>query len=142
MVERTLVLIKPDAIANGFAGSIITRFLENGFQELKQLWVFPTADMIEEHYHNVFSRHPEYRESVTKYMTSGSFLAFVFERENAIKEARRLVGPLTNAPPGTIRGDYRSDQSDALHTVVHASDSPEAAQNEIALWFPELANPC
>lgn len=131
MQEQTLVLIKPDAVQ--YTQQIFAYFRQAGFRMAgfcKHTSV--TAKTVERHYGRTFAERPEYRESVIAYLMSGQVTAYIFERENAIVEARKLVGSLESASKGTIRGDFPSDK---LHSLVHASDSTEAAQREIALWF-------
>jgi len=131
MQEQTLVLIKPDAIQH--KQRILAYFRQAGFRMIGfRKHTVVTTEMVERHYQRKFAECPEHRESVITYLTSGKVVACIFERENAVAEARKLVGPLENAPRGTIRGDFPSDK---LHSLVHASDSVEAAYEEIALWF-------
>lgn len=137
MQEQTLVLIKPDAI--GYSRQILEYFKREGFRKVgfsKHPSV--TRAMVERHYKNAFAKIPEHRESIIAYLTSGEVMAYIFERKNAIAEARKLIGPLENAPQGTIRGDFPSDK---LHSLVHASDSPESAREEIAIWFARKKAP-
>lgn len=134
-MEKTLVLIKPDAVKLNLVGDIMRRFAENEFHMLAMKRLLPAMEMVIEHYKEKFDENPQLREPIIEYLTSGILVAVIFERKCAILRARRLIGPLTNAPPGTVRGDFRSDQSDALHTLVHASDSSEAVEREINIWF-------
>src|SRR3989338_7281801 len=136
MQEQTLVLIKPDAISymqQILAYFKLAGFLMAGFHKYASV----CAETVERHYGKIFAQHPEFREPVIAYITSGKVTAFVFERENDTAEARKLIGPLENAPKGTVRGDFPSDK---LHSLVHASDSVEAALEEISIWF-ENATP-
>jgi nucleoside-diphosphate kinase len=130
--ERTLVLIKPDAMRRGLAGEIVRRFELRGLeiQEAKLL----TVDRVlaEEHYAE-HSEKPFYGELV-EFITSGPTLALVLEGEGAIATVRTTMGATNpaDAGPGTIRGDLALSMPDNL---VHGSDSPESAAREISLWF-------
>jgi nucleoside-diphosphate kinase len=133
-VERTLVLLKPDAVQRGLVGRIIARFEAKGLHlaglELRN---FPT-ELIERHY-EVHRERPFYTNLVS-FMTSGPAVAMVLEGVDAIAVVRRLVGATNarEAAPGTIRGDFGMSFSNNL---VHASDGPESAASELALFFPD-----
>lgn len=136
MTQRTLVLIKPDAVGRGLVGTILRRYEAKGLTlvGLEQRHIdAATADRhYAEHVDKVW--YPPVRE----YITSGPLVALVLEGESAI-EVVRLMNGATNgveAAPGTIRGDYSLSNRQNL---VHASDSPESAAREISLWFPGLA---
>jgi nucleoside-diphosphate kinase len=133
-VERTLVLIKPDAMQRGLAGDIVGRFERRGLalREAKLLTV--DRSLAEEHYAE-HAEKPFYGELV-EFITSGSTLALVLEGEGAIAVVRTTVGATNpaDAGPGTIRGDLALSMPDNL---VHGSDSPESAEREIALWFSD-----
>jgi nucleoside-diphosphate kinase len=130
--ERTLVLIKPDAMRRGLAGEIVRRFELRGLeiQEAKLLTV--DRALAEEHYAE-HSEKPFYGELV-EFITSGPTLALVLEGEGAIATVRTTMGATNpaDAGPGTIRGDLALSMPDNL---VHGSDSPESAAREISLWF-------
>lgn len=136
MIEQTLVLIKPDAVRMNLVSKIMKRFWNEEFLFVRARYVSPTAKLIEEHYQKKLVECPELRAPVVEYLMSGVLMAIILARKDAVARARTLVGPLLNASPGTIRGDFRKDQSDALHTLLHASDSLEAAKYEISVWFP------
>lgn len=133
-MERTLVLLKPDALQRALVGRILTRFEEKGLKlsglKLRQ---FPRS-LIEKHY-AVHKERPFYPKLV-EYMTSGPAVALVLEGKDSIDVVRRLVGKTNSrqAEPGTIRGDLGMSFSNNL---VHASDGPESAKTELALFFPE-----
>jgi nucleoside-diphosphate kinase len=131
-VERTLVLIKPDAMQRGLAGEILRRFEARGL-ELKETKLL-TVDrgLAEEHYAE-HAEKPFYGELV-EFITSGPTLALVLEGEGAISTVRTTMGATNpaDAGPGTIRGDLALSMPDNL---VHGSDSPESSAREIALWF-------
>ncbi len=134
--SRTLVLIKPDAVRRGLAGTILARYEAKGLTvlalELRQV----DATLADRHYadHVAKGWYPELRE----YITSGPLIAIVLEAPGVI-DAVRLINGATDgskAAPGTIRGDFAMSKTENL---VHASDSPESAEREISIWFPELA---
>lgn len=131
--EKTLLLIKPDAHAMGAAGKIFQRLFDEGFDIVAAKDVLPTPDLVEKHYEEVFRERPNLRQSVTNFLTSGKVTAIIAEREDAVKYAREIIGPLTkNAPKGTIRGDLDGNR---LYSRIHGSDSLEAAEREIEVWF-------
>ncbi len=133
-VERTLVLLKPDSTQRGLVGRILTRFEEKGLKLIGlKMRKFP-EDHLREHY-AVHAERPFFDNLVT-YMGSGPVVALVLEGLEAISVVRTLVGSTNGreSAPGTIRGDFGMSFSNNL---VHASDSPEAAATELALWFPE-----
>lgn len=135
MTESTLVLIKPDAVARGLAGTILARYEAKGLairaMELRTI----DGATSDEHYAEHLDR-PFY-PGLRTFITSGPLIAVVIEGERAIEAVRALNGATdgVRAAPGTIRGDLSLSGSQNL---VHASDSPESAAREIALWFPTL----
>ena len=134
MAERTLVLIKPDAIKRRLAGEILARFERRGLELRAAKLVRVDRALAEEHY-NEHSEKPFFGELV-EFITSGPTLALVLEGDGAIAVVRTTMGATnpTNADPGTIRGDLALAMPDNL---VHGSDSPESAEREIALWFSD-----
>ena len=135
LAERTLILVKPDAFERGLTGDVIARFERKGFRivalELKQL----DRAVAERHYEE-HTEKPFFGELV-EFITSGPLVAMVLEGERAIEGARQVIGatdPL-KATTGSIRGDYATE---VTFNLVHGSDSPESAQREIALFFPQL----
>jgi len=131
-VERTLVLIKPDAVRRGFAGEILRRFEQRGLEIREARLLTVERALAEEHYAE-HAEKPFYGELVD-FITSGPTLALVLEGEGAIATVRTTMGATNpaDAGPGTIRGDLALSMPDNL---VHGSDSPESAAREIALWF-------
>jgi nucleoside-diphosphate kinase len=131
-VERTLVLIKPDAVRRGLAGDILRRFEQRGLAILEARLLTVERALAEEHYAE-HAEKPFYGELVD-FITSGPTLALVLEGEGAIATVRTTMGATNpaDAGPGTIRGDLALSMPDNL---VHGSDSPESAAREIALWF-------
>jgi nucleoside-diphosphate kinase len=133
--ERTLVLVKPDAVRRGLVGEVLARFERKGFTlvaaDLRTLDP-ETADL---HYaeHVAKGWYPGLRE----FITSGPLLAAVLEGDQAVDVVRLMVGATDGrvAAPGTVRGDLSLSNQQNL---VHASDSPESAKREIALFFPAL----
>jgi nucleoside-diphosphate kinase len=131
-VERTLVLIKPDAMARRLAGEILGRFERRGLELRGAKLVRVDRELAERHYAE-HTEKPFFGELV-EFITSGPTLAFVVEGESAIPVVRTTIGATnpTQAAPGTIRGDLALAMPDNL---VHGSDSHESAQREIGLWF-------
>ena len=134
MSDRTLVLIKPDALARGLAGEILGRLERRGLQIRAAKLVQLDRGLAERHYAE-HTEKPFFRELVD-FITSAPTLALVVEGESAISVVRATMGATNpaEAAPGTIRGDLALAMPDNL---VHGSDSPESAQREIALWFSD-----
>jgi nucleoside-diphosphate kinase len=135
-MERTLILVKPDAFARNLSGEIIARFERKGLRlaALKQMTM--TAELAERHYAE-HAEKPFFGELVS-FITSGPLLAMVLEGDRAIEAARQVIGatdPL-KASPGSIRGDFAIEVG---QNMVHGSDAPESAAREVSLFFPELA---
>src|SRR6059058_2720413 len=133
-VERTLVLIKPDAMQRGLAGEILARFERRGLELREAKLLTVTRALAEEHYAE-HAEKPFYGELV-EFITSGPTLALVVEGEGAIATLRTTIGATNpaDATPGSIRGDLALSMPNNL---VHGSDSPDSAQREIALWFSD-----
>jgi nucleoside-diphosphate kinase len=131
-VERTLVLIKPDALQRGLAGEILGRFEARGLQVRAARLVEVEVALAEEHYAE-HTEKPFFGELV-EFITSAPTLALVLEGEGAIATVRTTMGATNpaDATPGSIRGDLALSMPDNL---VHGSDSSESAEREIALWF-------
>ena len=131
-VERTLVLIKPDAMARGLAGEILARFEQRGLAVRAAKLVEVDRALAEEHYAE-HAEKPFFGELV-EFITTGPTLALVLEGEGAIALVRETIGATNpaDATPGSIRGDLALAMPDNL---VHGSDSPESAQRELELWF-------
>ncbi|MGV8908618.1 MAG: nucleoside-diphosphate kinase [Propionicimonas sp.] len=134
-LQRTLVLLKPDAVHRALAGTILARYEAKGLTaaavELRHI----DAAMADRHYADHVAQ-PWY-PAVRDYITGGPLLALVLEGPSAIDVVRLMNGPTNSvvAAPGTIRGDYSLSNRENL---VHASDSAESASREIGLWFPNL----
>jgi nucleoside-diphosphate kinase len=134
--ERTLVLIKPDAMRRALAGDILARFERRGLHLRAARLLTVDRSLAEEHYAE-HTEKPFFGELVD-FITSGPTLALVLEGEGAIKVVRKTMGATNpaDAAPGTIRGDLSLSMPDNL---VHGSDSPDSAKREIDLWFPDDA---
>ena len=131
-MERTLILVKPDAFARGLTGEIIARFENKGLKIVAMRHMQVTEDLAKQHYAEHDGK-PFFGELV-EFITSGPIVAMVLEGTEAIRAARQVIGatnPL-EAAPGSIRGDFAIEVGQNL---VHGSDSPESAAREIALWF-------
>jgi nucleoside-diphosphate kinase len=136
MTERTLVLLKPDAVRRGLVGEIIGRYEAKGLSIVTMDWRRIDSDFADLHYaeHVQKAFYPPLRE----FVCSGPMVAMVLEGDTAIEVVRALNGATDGrkADPGSIRGDLSLSNRENL---VHGSDSAESAKREIALWFPDLA---
>jgi nucleoside-diphosphate kinase len=135
-MDRTLILVKPDAFARGLTGEIIARFERKGLKIVALRSLTVTQELAEQHYAEHAER-PFFGELV-EFITSGPIVAIVLEGTEAVKAARQAIGatnPL-EAAPGSIRGDFAIEMGE---NMVHGSDSPESAAREAALFFPDLA---
>ncbi|NPB05935.1 MAG: nucleoside-diphosphate kinase [Aquificae bacterium] len=137
-VERTLVIIKPDAFEKGATGKIIDRFLEEGFK-LRALKMFKFTKEQAEGFYHVHRERPFFQELV-EFMTSGPVVAMVLEGEDAIRRVREIIGPTDSeearrVAPNSIRALFGTDKG---KNAVHASDSPESAEYEICFVFSKL----
>jgi nucleoside-diphosphate kinase len=131
-VERTLVLVKPDAMERGLAGEILGRLERRGLKLAEVKLVTVDRDLAETHYAE--HREKPFFGELVEFITSGPTLVVVAEGEAAVSVVRTTIGATnpTDAAPGTIRGDLALAMPDNL---VHGSDSSESADREIALWF-------
>jgi nucleoside-diphosphate kinase len=133
-VERTLILVKPDAFARGLTGEIIARFENKGLKIVAMRHMRVDEDLAKQHYAEHEGK-PFFGELV-EFIISGAIVAMVLEGREAIRSARQVIGatnPL-DAAPGSIRGDFAIEVG---QNMVHGSDSPESGQREAALFFPE-----
>ena len=136
MTERTLILIKPDGVRRGLVGEVIARIERKGLKLVAMDLRVADKAAAEEHYAEHKER-PFYGELVD-FITSAPLVAGVVEGPNAIAAWRQLAGgtnPVEAATPGSIRGDFALEVSE---NIVHGSDSPESAEREIGIWFPNL----
>ena len=133
-LERTLVLIKPDAMQRGLAGEIVARLERRGLVLRGADLVHVDRDLAEQHYAE--HREKPFFGELVEFITSAPTLALAFEGEGAIAVVRTTMGATNpaDAAPGTIRGDLALSMPDNL---VHGSDSPESAERELGLWFPD-----
>ena len=134
-MQRTLILVKPDAFARSLTGEIIARFERKGLRIVALKHMTVTRDLAESHYAEHAER-PFFGELVA-FITSGPIVAMVLEGEEAVKAARQVIGatnPL-EAATGSIRGDFAIETG---QNMVHGSDSPESAARESALFFGDL----
>ena len=134
--ERTLVLIKPDAVGRKLVGEILSRFEGRGLDLRAAKLLTVNRQLAEEHYAE--HREKPFFAELVEFITSAPTLALVLEGESAISVVRTTMGATnpTDATPGTIRGDLALAMPDNL---VHGSDSPESAKREIGLWFGDDA---
>ncbi len=135
-MDRTLILVKPDAFARGLTGEIIARFERKGLRIAALQHMTMTRELAQRHY-GEHEGKPFFGELVD-FITSGPLVAMVLEGEEAVRAARQVIGatnPL-EAAPGSIRGDFAVAVG---QNMVHGSDSPESAAREAGLFFPELA---
>jgi nucleoside-diphosphate kinase len=133
--ERTLVLVKPDALRRGLLGEILSRFERKGLTIEALVVRTMDAELADQHYAEHVER--DFYPPLKQFMTSGPLAALVLSGDEVIAVVRALVGATDGrkAAAGTIRGDLSLSNRENL---VHASDSPDSAKRELALWFPEL----
>lgn len=172
-IQQSLVLVKPDGVARGHIGDIITRFEKVGLKITALKMILPKSDEADRHYvlteewmQAVYDKaskkyeaegrafpFPDYKsygqsikDGLVEFLASGPIVAMVVEGEGAVPMIRKIVGATepASAAPGTIRGDYSPDtyalaneQNRPLRNLVHASGTPDEAQNEIKVWFTE-----
>jgi nucleoside-diphosphate kinase len=146
-IERTLVLLKPDAVTRGLVGRVLARFEDALLKIVACKMVWMDAELSRRHYFDLEERFgPDVYNAVAAFMQTGPVFAFVLEGVEAVAIVRKLVGATypDQAAPGTIRGDY-AHQSKAyananklpVANLVHASAKPQEAQREIEVWFTE-----
>lgn len=148
IVERTFVILKPDTIARGIVGEIISRFEKAGLKIVAMKMVAPDEAHFHAHYENISKMVSRWGEDVFKvnlqYMQVTPVIALVLEGAGAIKHVRKMIGTTSphEAAPGTIRGDYAhisqayvNEVGHSLPTILHASGNAEEASQEIDLWF-------
>ena len=134
-MERTLILVKPDAFARNLTGEIIARFERKGLTLVALALQTMTRELAERHYAEHEGK--SFFEELVQFITSGPLVAMVLEGGQAVDAARQVIGatnPL-QASPGSIRGDYAISVG---QNMVHGSDSPESSAREVALFFPDL----
>jgi nucleoside-diphosphate kinase len=143
--ERTLVLLKPDAVARGLVGRVVARFEDALLKIVAAKMVWMDADLAKRHYFDLEERYgPAVFNAMSDFMETGPIIALVLEGVEAVAVTRKLVGATypDQAVPGTIRGDYAhmsrayaNERGIAVANLVHASGNVEEAQREIEVWF-------
>jgi nucleoside-diphosphate kinase len=135
-MERTLILVKPDAFARNLTGEIIARFERKGLRLVALQQRTLTRELAAQHYAEHEGKG--FYDELVQFITSGPLVALVLEGESAIAAARQVIGATNpvEASPGSIRGDYAISVG---QNMVHGSDGPESAAREVALFFPDLA---
>lgn len=150
LIQRTLILFKPDAVQRGIVGEILTRFERVGLKIIGAKMIFPNKEHYYKHYEGigkmVTRRGEKAFDMALDFMTQGPVIAMVFEGVEAVELVRKLVGgtePKT-ALPGTIRGDYShmsfgyaDEHNVGIPNLIHASGSVEEAKQEIEHWFAD-----
>ncbi len=131
-MQRTLVLAKPDAVQRGLIGEMIGRFERKGLKVVGLRLLAVPRSLAEEHYAVHAGKH--FYDGLVAFITSGPVAAIALEGPDAIAVVRRMVGKTmpNEAEPGTIRGDLGIS---GLRNLIHASDAPDTAEAELALWF-------
>lgn len=147
MIERTLVLLKPDCVQRGLMGRIISRFEDAGFKVVGAKMVWMDEEFGKKHYFDVAERRGEQVLKVLlQFMTHGPVMAMCVEGINAVENVRKMVGSTEpkSAQPGTIRGDfahvsygYADGKGIGIKNLIHASGNVEEAKQEVALWFKD-----
>ncbi len=151
LIQRTLILFKPDAVQRGIVGEILTRFERVGLKIIGTKMIFPSKEHYHKHYEGigkmVTRRGEKAFDMALEFMTQGPVIAMVFEGVEAVELVRKLVGgtePKT-ALPGTIRGDYShmsfgyaDEHNVGIPNLIHASGSIEEAKQEISHWFSDF----
>lgn len=152
-IDKTLVLLKPDAVERGLIGRVISRFEERGLKIVGLKLLVATPELAKSHYGDFVERYTEklgsekansIMDEMVGFLTSGPIVAMAVEGINACPVVRKIVGSTypDEAPAGTIRGDfahvsqaYANNKGITVKNLVHASGSPEEAQIELGLWF-------
>jgi nucleoside-diphosphate kinase len=131
-MEKTLVLVKPDGVQRGLIGEVILRLERRGLKLVAARFLAVSNELAEKHY--AVHKGKNFYESLMRYITSAPVMAMVWEGPNAVVAVRQTMGATrpTEASPGSIRHDFALDVG---RNLTHASDTPENAEKEIALWF-------
>merc|ERR1712110_575561 len=132
--ERTFIMLKPDAVHRGLVGDIIKRFEQKGFKLVAMKFMHADEELLKKHYADLSSK--PFFPGLVKYMSSGPVVPMVWEGLNVVKTGRVMLGDTNprDSKPGTIRGDYCIQVG---RNICHGSDSVDAANHEIGLWFGE-----
>jgi nucleoside-diphosphate kinase len=133
--QRTLILVKPDAFERGLSGEVLARFERKGLRIVALKLMRADEDLANVHYAEHTDK-PFFGELVS-FITRGPLVAAVFEGHEAVDAARKVIGATNpvDAAPGSIRGDFALE---VTYNMVHGSDSPQSAEREIGIWFPDL----
>lgn len=131
-MERTFLMVKPDGVQRRLVGEIVRRFENKGFALAGLQMLTPTRAMAEAHY--AVHRGKPFFEGVVGFISSGPVVAMIWEGEDVVSLARKVIGATkpADSTPGTIRGDYANTIEQNL---IHGSDSVENAETEIGIWF-------
>ncbi|KAJ1264411.1 hypothetical protein BS78_09G261200 [Paspalum vaginatum] len=131
-MERTFIAIKPDGVQRGLISEIVSRFERKGYKLVAIKLIVPSKEFAQKHYHDLKER--PFFNGLCDFLSSGPVLAMVWEGEGVIKYGRKLIGATDpqKSEPGTIRGDLAVVVG---RNIIHGSDGPETAKDEIALWF-------
>ena len=131
-MQQTLVIVKPDGVQRALVGKILARFEERGMKIVALKMIQVSRELAEQHY--AVHKGKFFYDGLVSYITSSPVVAMVLEGHEAIGAVRAMVGATRpwEAAAGTIRGDYAMM---GLRNLIHASDAPETAKNEVALWF-------
>lgn len=134
MMERSFVMLKPDAVLRRLMGTVLARFEERGLKIIAAKMMNISEDLAKEHYEE--HKEKPFFNDLVSYITSAPVLAMVIEGDDCISLIRKMVGATNpkEADLGTIRGDYALDTG---RNIIHASDSPASAKREIALFFED-----
>lgn len=137
--ERTFIAVKPDGVARGLVGPIISRFYNKGFKLVAMKLLTPTKEQAEGHYADLSSKG--FFGGLVKFFSSGPICAMVWEGQNVVLTGRKMMGATMpfDSNPGTIRGDFCVDVG---RNIIHGSDSTASAAHEINFWFTpsEISN--
>ena len=139
-MERTLIILKPDCVQRGLCGAVLSRFEQRGFAIAGMKMILLSPALLKEHYAHIADK--PFFPGIEKFMSSSPVVVAVIEGKDAVESVRAMCGPTNarKAAPGTIRGDYSLSMQ---CNVIHASDSPETAQKEIARFFkPDELHAC
>lgn len=133
-MERTFLMIKPDAVQRNLIGEIVSRIERKGLKMVGGKFLIASKNLVEEHYAE--HKGKPFYDKLVSFLTSGPVFAMVIEGEDAVAVSRHIIGKTnpTEATPGSIRGDYGLTLG---RNIIHGSDSVESAQREINLWFKE-----
>lgn len=131
-VEQTYIMLKPDAVKRRLIGEVITRIEKKGYRIMQAKLMVLSRAVIAEHYAHLVDE--PFFPKLEAYMTSGPVFAMIVEGEEVIRGMRSMMGPTNvfEAAPGTIRGDFATD---VTYNIIHGSDAPETAQEEITRFF-------